>query len=77
MLRAKRLSENWTVGREVKLLGQLYNRVGNLLAKGIIICSTHASQAVVYFIYDHPNDIKERNFCTERQQPVVVRCDCR
>ena len=44
MLEAKRLSKNWTVVREVKLLGQLYNCMGNLSAKGIIICSIHASQ---------------------------------
>lgn len=66
MLEAKRLSENWTVGREVKLLGQLYNCLGNPSAKGIIICSIHASQTeFFYFIYDLPNNFKERRFCKE------------
>lgn len=77
MLEAKRLSENWTVGREVKLLGQLYNCLGNPSAKGIIICSIHASQTEFFISFMTFQIILKSAGFVKRQQPLMVRCDCR
>ena len=50
MPKAERLSEKWTVGREAKLRGQLWNFEDNLLAKGIILQYTSKSEGGLFIL---------------------------
>ena len=60
MPKAERLSEKWTVGREAKLRGQLWNFEDNLSAEGIILRYTNKPKKGVYLFYNPPNNFSRR-----------------